>query len=76
MLPARADGSPPTLYTGYSGTEQGDVTQIQMRSADHVEHGAGPSGFMTAGKLHTGQSMALLDAGFNLVGPGAIGEIT
>nr|AYF56484.1 nonribosomal peptide synthetase 4635 [Ostreopsis cf. ovata] len=76
MLPARPDGSPATLYTGYSGTEVGDVSVIRMRSLEDVEESASPSGFMVAGKPHTAQTLALLDAGFNPVGPGAIGEIT
>jgi len=75
MLPRRADGSPPTLYTGYSGTEVGDVTQMRMHSIYDIEDGEGHSGFMTAGRTATAQSVALLDAGFNLVGPGAVGEI-
>eukprot|EP00448_Togula_jolla_P012758 CAMPEP_0170616890 /NCGR_PEP_ID=MMETSP0224-20130122/26113_1 /TAXON_ID=285029 /ORGANISM="Togula jolla, Strain CCCM 725" /LENGTH=1202 /DNA_ID=CAMNT_0010942721 /DNA_START=72 /DNA_END=3681 /DNA_ORIENTATION=+ len=76
MLPCRADGSKATLYTGYSGTEVGDVTQMRMQCFSDIDEGLGLNGFMTAGGLHSGQSAALLDAGFNLVGPGAIGEIT
>ncbi|CAE8738416.1 unnamed protein product [Polarella glacialis] len=76
MMKARPDGSPATLYTGYSGTEQGDVTQIRMRCEEDVESAITSSGFMGAGRLHTGQTMVLLDSAFGIVGPSAIGEIT
>lgn len=76
MLPPSCDGSSGILYTGYSGTEQGDVTQVKMRDADDVEAGIGGGGFMGAGRPHTSQRLAILDAGFNVVGSDGIGEIT
>ncbi|CAE8666300.1 unnamed protein product [Polarella glacialis] len=76
LMQARPDGSPATLYTGYSGTEQGDVTQIRMRCEEDVERAINSSGFMGAGRVHTGQTMVLLDSAFGIVGPSAIGEIT
>eukprot|EP00930_Biecheleria_cincta_P020248 TRINITY_DN15269_c0_g1_i2.p1 TRINITY_DN15269_c0_g1~~TRINITY_DN15269_c0_g1_i2.p1 ORF type:complete len:1240 (+),score=211.80 TRINITY_DN15269_c0_g1_i2:460-3720(+) len=76
MLPRSSDGSAGILYTGYSGTELGDVTQIKMRDADDVRAGVGGGGFMGAGSPHTCQRLAILDAGFNVVGFGGIGEIT
>eukprot|EP00931_Biecheleriopsis_adriatica_P049863 TRINITY_DN2884_c0_g1_i4.p1 TRINITY_DN2884_c0_g1~~TRINITY_DN2884_c0_g1_i4.p1 ORF type:complete len:1180 (-),score=260.35 TRINITY_DN2884_c0_g1_i4:34-3573(-) len=76
LIPQSADGSSGILYTGYSGTEQGDVTQLKMRGVDDVEGGIGGSGFMGAGRPHTSQRLAILDPGFNVVGPDAVGEIT
>nr|AYF56482.1 nonribosomal peptide synthetase 2016 [Ostreopsis cf. ovata] len=75
-LKPRPDGTGPTCYTGYSGTEVGDVTMVKMYNAADVDGGAVASGFMSGGCLHTAQSVVLLDAGFNPVGPGGIGEIT
>lgn len=75
-LPPCSDGSPGVLYTGYSGTEQGDVTQIQMRTTEDVERGTADKGFMGAGRPHAGQRCAVLDMGFRPVGPGSVGEIT
>mmetsp|Transcript_20692 Transcript_20692/g.52280 ORF Transcript_20692/g.52280 Transcript_20692/m.52280 type:complete len:1210 (-) Transcript_20692:261-3890(-) len=64
------------LYTGYSGTEQGDVTAMQMRTAEDVERGATEKGFMGAGRPHSGQRMAILDEAFQPVGPCAVGEVS
>jgi len=76
MIPQAENGATGILYTGYSGTEQGDVTQLQMKSLQDVANGAHESGFITAGHPHTAQSMAILDAGLNVVGVEAVGEIT
>mmetsp|Transcript_26823 Transcript_26823/g.62842 ORF Transcript_26823/g.62842 Transcript_26823/m.62842 type:complete len:1177 (-) Transcript_26823:70-3600(-) len=76
MLPQASGGAPGILYTGYSGTEQGDVTQLQMKSLQDVEAGTHESGFVTAGHPHASQTMAILDQGLMRVGVGAIGEIT
>eukprot|EP00929_Paragymnodinium_shiwhaense_P116425 TRINITY_DN8595_c0_g2_i1.p1 TRINITY_DN8595_c0_g2~~TRINITY_DN8595_c0_g2_i1.p1 ORF type:complete len:1190 (-),score=258.92 TRINITY_DN8595_c0_g2_i1:148-3717(-) len=76
MMPPAADGSSGILYTGYSGTEQGDVTQVKMRSPADVEASKHESGFMTAGRPHTAQRIAILDAGGKQVGIEAIGEVT
>jgi acyl-coenzyme A synthetase/AMP-(fatty) acid ligase len=64
------------MTTGYSGTEQGDVTQAQMRSARDVEEFANGKGGMTAGRPHTGQRLVVLDRGGRALPAGAIGEIT
>eukprot|EP00929_Paragymnodinium_shiwhaense_P116423 TRINITY_DN8595_c0_g1_i1.p1 TRINITY_DN8595_c0_g1~~TRINITY_DN8595_c0_g1_i1.p1 ORF type:complete len:1181 (-),score=321.68 TRINITY_DN8595_c0_g1_i1:568-4110(-) len=76
MMPRAADGASGILYTGYSGTEQGDVTQLQMRTPEDVENGKHESGFMTAGRPHTAQRIAILDASYKPVGLEAIGEVT
>eukprot|EP00931_Biecheleriopsis_adriatica_P122850 TRINITY_DN9789_c0_g1_i4.p1 TRINITY_DN9789_c0_g1~~TRINITY_DN9789_c0_g1_i4.p1 ORF type:complete len:1238 (-),score=177.27 TRINITY_DN9789_c0_g1_i4:48-3761(-) len=64
------------IATGYHGTEQGDVTQIQLRSEDDIDAYASAKGFMTSGRPHTTQRVAVLDQAFNLVSPGGIGEIS
>nr|AYF56486.1 nonribosomal peptide synthetase 9563 [Ostreopsis cf. ovata] len=74
-LKPRPDRSGPTCYTGYSGTEVGDVTMLKMESMAGIAAGVGVSGFMSGGQPHTAQSLVLLDAGGSPVGPGAVGEI-
>mmetsp|Transcript_13033 Transcript_13033/g.40274 ORF Transcript_13033/g.40274 Transcript_13033/m.40274 type:complete len:1213 (+) Transcript_13033:74-3712(+) len=76
VLPPTAGGEAGVLYTGYSGTEQGDVTQIQMRTVEDVEGGTADQGYMGAGRPHAGQRCAILDKGFRAVGPGGVGEIS
>mmetsp|Transcript_75549 Transcript_75549/g.213722 ORF Transcript_75549/g.213722 Transcript_75549/m.213722 type:complete len:1192 (+) Transcript_75549:47-3622(+) len=76
LLPKAPDGSPGILYTGYSGTEQGDITQIRMRNAEDVDGGTADKGYMGAGRPHGAQHCAVLDLGFRPVGPEGIGEIT
>mmetsp|Transcript_119444 Transcript_119444/g.381020 ORF Transcript_119444/g.381020 Transcript_119444/m.381020 type:complete len:1192 (+) Transcript_119444:99-3674(+) len=63
------------LYTGYSGTEQGDVTAIKMRTMEDVHKFATERGFMGAGRPHSGQSCAIVDEGYSPVGPNAVGEV-
>jgi non-ribosomal peptide synthetase component F len=63
------------VYTGYSGTEVGDVTAIKMRTAEEVNCFTTEQGFMTAGRSHSGQRCAILDEAFSPVGPDAIGEV-
>jgi len=75
-LPPSVDGGPGVLYTGYSGTEQGDVTQLQMRISEDVERGTADKAYMGAGRPHTGQRLAVLDLGFSPVGPGGVGEVS
>lgn len=70
-MPANA-----VLYTGYSGTEQGDVTAVRLRGKEDVQLEATGKGHMSAGRPHSGQSCAILDEAFSPVGPGAIGEVT
>jgi hypothetical protein len=62
------------MTTGYAGTEQGDVTQIRMRSLEDVDEAANGA-IMGSGRPHSGQNFVLVDAGMNLVGPGSVGEI-
>eukprot|EP00747_Dinoflagellata_sp_TGD_P158084 gnl/TRDRNA2_/TRDRNA2_177787_c0_seq1.p1 gnl/TRDRNA2_/TRDRNA2_177787_c0~~gnl/TRDRNA2_/TRDRNA2_177787_c0_seq1.p1 ORF type:complete len:773 (+),score=92.85 gnl/TRDRNA2_/TRDRNA2_177787_c0_seq1:92-2320(+) len=68
-------GNDVLLTTGYSGTEQGDVTNIRMRSLEGVQDAAGHKLLMTAGRAHSGQRHAIVDRCMNLLGPGAIGEV-
>eukprot|EP00746_Dinoflagellata_sp_MGD_P120788 gnl/MRDRNA2_/MRDRNA2_56185_c0_seq1.p1 gnl/MRDRNA2_/MRDRNA2_56185_c0~~gnl/MRDRNA2_/MRDRNA2_56185_c0_seq1.p1 ORF type:complete len:1270 (-),score=211.21 gnl/MRDRNA2_/MRDRNA2_56185_c0_seq1:148-3387(-) len=63
------------IATGYHGTEQGDVTQIQLRSKSDVDALSSEKGFMTSGRPHTTQRVAVLDQAFQMVGPEGIGEI-
>jgi len=63
------------LYTGYSGTEQGDVTAIKMSTVADVHQYTNKQSFMTAGRPHSGQTFAILDEGFSPVGPDAVGEV-
>mmetsp|Transcript_89224 Transcript_89224/g.266136 ORF Transcript_89224/g.266136 Transcript_89224/m.266136 type:complete len:1217 (+) Transcript_89224:45-3695(+) len=68
--------SPSTvLYTGYSGTEQGDVTQLKMRGDEDVEAGTSDGGYMGAGRPHGAQRCKILDQCSCIVGPGGVGEI-
>jgi len=69
------NGKPWLLTTGYSGTEQGDVTNIRMRSVEDVEAAAGVKPVMGAGRPHAGQTYAIVDRGGSIVGPGAVGEV-
>mmetsp|Transcript_89004 Transcript_89004/g.157611 ORF Transcript_89004/g.157611 Transcript_89004/m.157611 type:complete len:1166 (-) Transcript_89004:295-3792(-) len=69
------NGKPWLLTTGYSGTEQGDVTNIRMRSIQDVEDAAGVKPVMGAGRPHAGQTYAIVDRGGSIVGPGAVGEV-
>eukprot|EP00928_Gymnodinium_smaydae_P091761 TRINITY_DN7549_c0_g3_i2.p1 TRINITY_DN7549_c0_g3~~TRINITY_DN7549_c0_g3_i2.p1 ORF type:complete len:1208 (+),score=229.97 TRINITY_DN7549_c0_g3_i2:234-3857(+) len=71
----RGDGDHGFLATGYHGTEQGDVTQIQIRSDADVQQLRNIKGFMTSGRPHTTQRCAVLDQELRLVAPGGIGEI-
>jgi acyl-CoA synthetase (AMP-forming)/AMP-acid ligase II len=65
------------MTVGYSGTEQGDVTQARMRSEYDVQDFANGKGGMTAGRPHTGQRIAILDRGQQILHTGgAIGEVT
>jgi len=64
-----------SVYTGYSGTEQGDVTSIPMRDPAIITRWA-TGRLMGAGRPHSGQQIAVLDEGFQRVGPGAVGELT
>eukprot|EP00747_Dinoflagellata_sp_TGD_P165314 gnl/TRDRNA2_/TRDRNA2_186427_c0_seq1.p1 gnl/TRDRNA2_/TRDRNA2_186427_c0~~gnl/TRDRNA2_/TRDRNA2_186427_c0_seq1.p1 ORF type:complete len:1219 (-),score=229.93 gnl/TRDRNA2_/TRDRNA2_186427_c0_seq1:255-3911(-) len=63
------------LYTGYSGTEVGDVTAIQMTTTAHVHGFSTEQDMMSAGRPHSGQRCAVLDEAFSPVGPGAVGEV-
>lgn len=63
------------IATGYHGTEQGDVTQIQLRNSNDVDALANAKGYMTSGRPHTTQRVAVLDQAFQMVGPHGIGEI-
>lgn len=64
-----------SVYTGYSGTEQGDVTAIPMREPAIITRWAAGR-LMGAGRPHSGQQVSVLDEGFRPVGPGAVGELT
>eukprot|EP00929_Paragymnodinium_shiwhaense_P112178 TRINITY_DN8043_c0_g1_i1.p1 TRINITY_DN8043_c0_g1~~TRINITY_DN8043_c0_g1_i1.p1 ORF type:complete len:1244 (-),score=255.96 TRINITY_DN8043_c0_g1_i1:491-4222(-) len=70
-----ANGVSGFLATGYHGTEQGDVTQIQVRDAGDVVKYRSTKGFMTSGRPHTTQRCAVLDQGLQMVGPNGVGEI-
>lgn len=74
-LAAFRNGAGSVLYTGYSGTEQGDVTQVQMRAEEDVQRSVGSKGNMTGGRPHGGQNLVLLDQGLQLVGGGAVAEV-
>merc|ERR1719410_1759676 len=63
------------MLTGYSGTEQGDVTLAKMQTEFDVHCVANGKGGMTAGRPHTGQRIAILDRGQQMVSLGAIGEV-
>merc|ERR1719409_2217012 len=64
------------MYQGYSGTEIGDVTAVQLLSRADVDRWVNAKGFMGAGRPHAGQRLAILDEAFQPVGQGGIGEIT
>lgn len=63
------------VYTGYSGTEIGEVTCYAMRTPEDVEKYATDRGFMGGGRPHSVQRVAILDEGFSVVGPNAVGEV-
>jgi non-ribosomal peptide synthetase component F len=48
------------LTTGYSGTEQGDVTNIRMRSLEDVDEAACGKAIMGAGRPHAGQNFVIV----------------
>eukprot|EP00747_Dinoflagellata_sp_TGD_P023622 gnl/TRDRNA2_/TRDRNA2_129947_c0_seq1.p1 gnl/TRDRNA2_/TRDRNA2_129947_c0~~gnl/TRDRNA2_/TRDRNA2_129947_c0_seq1.p1 ORF type:complete len:1229 (-),score=203.05 gnl/TRDRNA2_/TRDRNA2_129947_c0_seq1:528-3872(-) len=64
------------MYSGYSGTEIGDVTSGRYRCPADVDMWANDNGFMGACRPYSGQRIALLDEAMQVVGPGGIGEIT
>lgn len=64
------------LATGYHGTEQGDVSQIQVGTLSDIDRYASARGLMTSGRPHTTQRFAILDQGLSMVAPGGVGEIT
>uniref|UniRef100_A0A7S4Q4W0 AMP-dependent synthetase/ligase domain-containing protein n=1 Tax=Alexandrium monilatum TaxID=311494 RepID=A0A7S4Q4W0_9DINO len=74
-LPTNPDGSPGVLYTGYHGTEQGDVTQVRLSAEEDVQRFRTAKGVMGAGRPHAAQRCMLVDQGLRPVGVGAIGEI-
>lgn len=63
------------LYTGYSGTEQGDVTSVAMAVKEDVNCSVGDKGIMTAGRPHAGQQCMIVDQSFGPVCQGAVGEV-
>jgi acyl-coenzyme A synthetase/AMP-(fatty) acid ligase len=64
------------MYQGYSGTEIGDVTSTPMSCKADVERWTNEKGFMSAGRPHAAQRVALLDEAYQLMAPGGVGEIT
>jgi amino acid adenylation domain-containing protein len=74
VLSALGEGG--NMYEGYSGTEIGDVTSARLVSQADVERWANDKGFMGASRPHAGQRLAILDEASQIVGQGAVGEIT